>query len=127
MLRVRQLLLLLGLLSLTACDGGLRVERMGDPCADERITLRVEVVDAGGAPVPGAMVTATHLETGRTFTSTTRERGVTTALGEEVGAGTVRVEATAGAKVSPPAEVTWTCDGCNCRPDPASVRLQLHP
>jgi hypothetical protein len=127
MLRVRQLLLFLGFLLLSACDGGVRVNRQGDPCVEDLITLRVEVVDAHGTAVRDATVTAIHADTGRTITGTTSERGVTTAVNEEIGSGIVTVRATAGSKVSPPADVTWTCDGCNCNPDPSTVRLQLNP
>ncbi len=119
--------LLSTLLLLTACDGGLRVDRQGDPCEDTLATMRVEVVDAWGGPVQGATVTATHVETGRTLTSTTGERGLTTAVNESLGAGVVRLEATSGSKTSAPAEMTWLCDACHCTPEPASVRLQLHP
>jgi hypothetical protein len=115
------------LLLLAACDGGLRVDRQGDPCTDTLATARVEVVDAWGAPVQGATVTAIHLETGHTLTSTTSERGLTTAVNASLGPGVVRLEATAGSKTSPPAEMTWTCAGCQCTPEPATVRLQLHP
>jgi hypothetical protein len=126
MLRARQPLLFLGL-ALLSCDGGVRVNRQGNPCVEDLVTLRVEVVDARGDAVRDATVTATHVDTGRTITSTTSERGVTTAVNEELGAGTVRVRATAGSKVSAPAEVTWTCDECHCHPEPSTVRLQLNP
>jgi hypothetical protein len=115
------------LLLLAACDGGLRVDRQGNPCEDTLATVRVEVVDARGAPVQGATVTAMHVETGHTLTTTTGERGLTTAVNESLGPGLVRLEATAGSKTSPPAEMTWRCDACHCTPEPASVRLQLHP
>lgn len=127
MLRARQLLLLLGLTPLVSCDGGLRVNRLGDPCTEKLITLRVEVVNAQGTPVEDALVTATHVDTGRTITGTTGERGVTTAVNEDIGAGTVRLTATAGSKVSAPAEVAWTCDECHCHPEPTTVQLQLNP
>jgi hypothetical protein len=127
MLRARQMFLLLGLAPLVACDGGLRVDRQGNPCAENLVTLRVEVVDAREQPVQDATVTATNKDTGRTITGTTSERGITTAVNEDIGQGIVRLVATAGPKVSSPAEVTWTCDECHCQPDPTSVRLQLHP
>ncbi|OJT23638.1 hypothetical protein BO221_16710 [Archangium sp. Cb G35] len=127
MLRARQLLLLLGLAPLVSCDGGLRVNRQGDPCTEKLITLRVEVVNAQGTPVPDAIVTATHVVTGRTITGTTGDRGVTTAVNEDIGEGPVRLTATAGSKVSTPAEVAWTCDECHCHPEPTSVQLQLNP
>jgi hypothetical protein len=127
MLRARQLLLLLGLVPLVSCDGGLRVNRQGDPCTEKLITLRVEVVNAEGTPVPDALVTATHVVTGRTIIGTTGDRGVTTAVNEDIGEGKVRLSATAGSKVSAPAEVAWTCDECHCHPEPSTVQLQLNP
>ncbi len=129
MRRAHQFLLVLGLAGpLAACDGGVRVERRGNPCEDERVTLRVEVVDSGNVPVPGATVTATHLETGYTITGTTGERGVTTSVSVDrsLGAGRMRVVANLGPTVSEPALVEWTCDDCHCRPEPDSLRLQLH-
>ncbi|MFL5355219.1 carboxypeptidase-like regulatory domain-containing protein [Archangium sp.] len=127
MLRARQPLLFLGLALLASCDGGVRVQRQGDPCTDSLVTLRVEVLDAQGATVKDATVTATNVDTGHTITSTTSDRGVTTAVNEDIGEGTVRLTATAGSKVSAPAEVHWTCDDCHCHPEPATVQLQLHP
>ena len=127
MLRARQPLLFLGLALLASCDGGLKVNQQGDPCTENLVTLRVEVVDAQGAAVRDATVTASNVDTGRTITGTTGDRGVTTAVNEDIGQGTVRLVATAGSKVSAPAEVTWTCDECHCHPEPASVQLQLHP
>jgi hypothetical protein len=127
MLRARQPLLFLGLALLASCDGGLKVHQQGDPCTENLVTLRVEVVDAQGATVKDATVTATNVDTGHTITSTTSERGVTTAVNEDIGEGTVRLTATAGSKVSEPAEVHWTCDECHCHPDPETVQLQLHP
>ena len=127
MLRARQLLLFLGLAPLVSCDGGLKVNRQGDPCVEDPITLRVEVVDAQGFMVREATVTATNVDTGRTITSTTGDRGVTTAVSEDIGSGRVRLTATAGSKVSAPAEVAWTCDECHCHPEPSTLRLQLNP
>lgn len=127
MLRARQPLLFLGLALLASCDGGLKVNQQGDPCTESLVTLRVEVVDAQGATVRDATVTASNVDTGRTITSTTGDRGVTTAVNEDIGEGRVRLVATAGSKVSAAAEVTWTCDECHCHPEPASVQLQLHP
>ncbi|KFA92371.1 hypothetical protein Q664_15945 [Archangium violaceum Cb vi76] len=87
----------------------------------------MEVVNAQGTPVSDAIVTATHVVTGRTITGTTGDRGVTTAVNEDIGEGPVRLTATAGSKVSAPAEVAWTCDECHCHPEPSSVQLQLNP
>ena len=127
MLRARQPLLFLGLALLASCDGGVRVQRQGDPCTDSLVTLRVEVLNAQGATVKDATVTATNVDTGHTITSITSDRGVTTAVNEDIGEGTVRLTATAGSKVSAPAEVHWTCDDCHCHPEPSTVQLQLHP
>ncbi|HYO59454.1 carboxypeptidase regulatory-like domain-containing protein [Archangium sp.] len=127
MFRACQPLLFLGLALLASCDGGLRVNRQGNPCTENLVTLRVEVVDARGTAVRDATVTATHVDTGHTITGTTGDRGVTTAVNEDIGEGTVRLTATSGSKVSAPAEVTWTCDECHCHPEPATVRLQLNP
>jgi hypothetical protein len=128
MSHARAVSMLLGLALLAACDGGLRViTPRGDPCTESLVTLRVEVVDAQGGAVSGAIVTATNTDTGRSITSTTGERGVTTAVNEDIGEGRVRLTALAGSKVSEPAEVSWTCDECHCHPEPSSVQLQLHP
>jgi uncharacterized GH25 family protein len=127
MLRARHVLLLLGLAPLASCDGGIRVNRQGNPCVENLIALRVEVVDAQGRPVKDATVTATHVESTVSITSTTNERGVTTAVTEELGQGAVRLTASAGSKVSPAAQVTWTCDECHCTPEPSTVQLQLNP
>ena len=70
---------------------------------------------------------ATNQDTGRSITGTTGERGVTTAVNEEIGAGPVELMATLGSKVSTTAWVTWTCDGCHCTPEPGVVQLKLHP
>ena len=98
-----------------------------DPCTANLVTLRVEVVDARGAAVPEALVTATNERTGRSITSATSERGVTHAVNEDIGEGPVRLMATAGSKASGTALVSWTCDACHCTPDPGEVRLQLNP
>ena len=118
----------LGCVLLAACDGGLRVQHPPeDACVDTPVTLRVEVVDSQGGAVGDAVVMATNEDTGRSITSTTSERGVTTAVNEDIGAGPVQLVATLGSKVSSSALVSWTCDGCHCNPDPASVQLRLDP
>lgn len=128
MRRARQLLPFLSLALLASCDGGVRANHpQGDLCTELLVTLRVEVVDAQGNAVPNATVTATNEDTGHTITSTTDGEGITRAVNEDLGAGTVRLSAIAGPKVSSTAEVTWTCDECHCHPEPATVQLQLHP
>lgn len=121
-------MMFMGVALLAGCDGGLRVTTpRGDPCTDNLVTLRVEVVDAQGALVDGAVVTATNAGTGHSIIGTTSERGVTTAVNEDIGAGQVRLTAVAGSKTSEPVEVKWTCDECHCTPETDSVQLRLHP
>lgn len=118
----------LGFVLLAACDGGLRVTApKGDDCTESLVTLRVEVVDAAGTGVGAAVVTATNADTGHSITGTTSERGVTTAVNEDIGAGPVRLTAVAGPKSSEPVEVKWTCDECHCHPNPDTVQLRLNP
>ena len=117
----------LGLWLLTACDGGIPAERPSVGCTEVLVTLRVQVLDASGAPVPDATVSATHLETGNTITSVTGSDGITDAVNEQLGAGTVRLSARGGSKLSDSADVRWTCDECHCYPEPGSVQLRLHP
>lgn len=118
-------LLCIGLLS--ACDDAPRVERGGDTCQSELVSLRVEVLSADGARVRGAVVTATNLQSGVSITGITDEQGVTTAVNESLAPSAVRVVATAGSKVSPAQRVEWTCDSCNCVPEPGTVQLELNP
>lgn len=114
------------LMALAGCDDGPGVYRRGNSCEEDLRTLRVEVVTVDGVRVKGATVTATIPSSNRTLTSLTDENGVTTAITELMGPGTMQVWATAGAKVSPPAEVEWRCDDCNCTPEPDSIQLQLN-
>jgi hypothetical protein len=118
-------LLCIGLLS--ACDEAPRVERGGDTCQAELMSLRVEVLSADGARVRGAVVTATNLQSGVSITGVTDEQGVTNAINESLAPSPVRVVATAGSKVSSAERVEWTCDSCNCLPEPGTVQLQLNP
>ncbi len=91
------------------------------------MSLRVEVLSADGARVRGAVVTATNLQSGVSITGVTDEQGVTNAINESLAPSPVRVVATAGSKVSSAERVEWTCDSCNCLPEPGTVQLQLNP
>jgi hypothetical protein len=119
-------LLLLGLTALAACADRPVVDRQGLVCEEDLTTLRVEVVTADGARVKGATVTATNPSSNRTITSLTGEDGVSTAVTELIGPGSMRVWATSGSKVTPEARIEWTCDECHCTPEPAAVLLQLN-
>jgi hypothetical protein len=129
MFKARAVMMLLGLSALPACDGGLRVNPPEtDSCTEHLVTLRVEVVDAGGAMVDDAVVTATNADTGHSITGTTSERGVTLAVNEDIGAGRVWLTAVGGSKSTESAvQVTWTCDDCHCHPEPGTVQLRLRP
>ncbi|XXF75906.1 carboxypeptidase regulatory-like domain-containing protein [Myxococcaceae bacterium GXIMD 01537] len=120
------LLLLLGWVAIAGCDDRPTGERHDNACEEDLLALRVEVVTVDGARVKGATVTANNPSSNRTVTSLTDGEGVSTAITELVGPGTLRVWATAGARVSPTATVEWTCDDCHCYPEPTSVRLQLN-
>jgi hypothetical protein len=96
-------------------------------CSEELVLLRVTVVDADGAPVEGAVVTARNEATGKTLIGTTDARGTTLAVNEEVGVGDVQVQAERAPKSTPPTAVAWTCDECHCYPSTAELTLALNP
>jgi hypothetical protein len=121
------LLVLLGLTCLPACDNRPVVNRGGDVCSEELVSLKVEVVTANGVLVKGATVTAINEETLASITGVTNEVGVSRAVNESLAPGLTRLYATAGSKLSPDAKVEWQCDGCHCQPLPGSVTLQLNP
>lgn len=127
MVRVRGWWWLIGLSLFAGCDESPRVERADDDCQAELVALRVEVLAADGARVRGAAVTATNLSSNASITGVTDEQGVTTAINESLAPSPVRVVASAGSKVSSPARVEWTCDSCNCVPEPSTLQLQLNP
>ncbi|WP_164017346.1 carboxypeptidase-like regulatory domain-containing protein [Pyxidicoccus trucidator] len=125
--RVRGFSWLVGLLFIAACDEAPRMERGGDDCQAELVALRVEVLNAEGARVRGATVTATNTASNVSITGVTDEDGVSTAVNESLAPSPVRVVASAGSKVSSPQRIEWTCDACNCTPEPSTLRLQLNP
>lgn len=127
MVRVRGWWWLIGLSLLAGCDEAPRVEREEDDCQGELVALRVEVVTAEGARVRGATVTATNLTSNASITGVTDEHGVTTAINESLAPSPVRVVANAGSKVSSAWRVEWTCDTCNCVPEPGTLQLELNP
>ena len=96
-------------------------------CTVELVSMTVKVVDAAGAPVEGAMVTATNVVSQKTITAQTNASGTTTAVTEDLGQGTATVRATLGGKVTDQKNVTWTCGNCHCNPDPGLVTLTLSP
>ncbi|HYH99955.1 carboxypeptidase regulatory-like domain-containing protein [Hyalangium sp.] len=119
--------MVLGLACLSACDNRPVVDRGGDVCSEELVSLKVEVITAHGALVKGATVTAINEESQESITGVTNEVGVSRAVNESLAPGLTRLYATAGAKVSPAAEVEWQCDDCHCQPVPGAVTLQLNP
>jgi hypothetical protein len=127
MSRLRILAGLLGIAALSACDNRPVVDDGGEVCAEEMVTLRVEVVTAEGVLVKGATVTATNLTTNQSITSVTNAEGITRAVNESLAPGVTQLHATAGSKVSHPVQVGWECDECHCTPIPGAVTLQLNP
>ncbi|MFZ5470062.1 MAG: carboxypeptidase-like regulatory domain-containing protein [Myxococcota bacterium] len=119
------------LLALAACgpssnhqaDGG----RDRLVCTTELVFITVKVLDALGNPVEGATVTGTNPSSQKTSTGTTNGSGVTTAIGEDLGQGTVHVQATMGTKVSDVKDVVFTCGECHCIGEPNAVTLTLSP
>lgn len=124
---LRILPVLWGLACLPACDNRPVVNRGGDMCSEELVSLKVEVITANGVLVKGATVTAVNEETQQSITGVTNEVGVSRAVNESLAPGRTRLYATAGSKVSPATEVEWQCDECHCQPIPSSVTLQLNP
>jgi hypothetical protein len=120
-------MVLLGLALLSACDNRPVVNDGGESCAEQMVTLRVEVVTAEGVRVKGATVTATNVETNQSITGVTNEAGISRAVNESLAPGVTQLHATAGPKVSPPVQVEWQCDECHCTPIPGAVTLQLNP
>jgi hypothetical protein len=127
MFQSRILAVVLGVASLSACDNRPVVDDGGELCAEEMVTLRVQVVTAEGVLVKGATVTATNEEKNQSITGVTNAEGISRAVNESLAPGVTRIHATAGAKVSPPAQVEWQCDECHCTPIPGAVTLQLNP
>lgn len=128
MFRVRILsVVVLGVAFLSACDNRPVVDRGGDVCSEELVTLKVEVVTAEGVRVKGATVTATNVETAESITGVTNDVGISRAVNESLAPGRTRLSAMAGSKVSPATEVEWQCDECHCSPVPEDVTLQLNP
>jgi hypothetical protein len=118
---------LLGLACLPACDNRPVVNRGGDMCSEELVSLKVAVVTADGVLVKGATVTAINEDPQESITGVTNEVGVNRAVNESLAPGPTRLYATAGAKVSPAIKVEWLCDDCHCQPEPSTVMLQLNP
>ncbi len=127
MFHSRMLPVLWCLACLPACDNRPVVNRGGDVCSEELVSLKVEVVTAYGTFVKGATVTAVNEETQESITGVTNEVGVSRAVNESIAPGRTRLYATAGSKVSAPVAVEWQCDECHCAPDPDAVRLELNP
>ncbi len=127
MIRLRRFSWLLVLPLFAGCDEAPRVERGGDDCQAELVALKVEVMTSEGARVRGATVTATNVASNVSITGVTDEYGVTTAINESLAPSPVRVVASAGSKVSSAQRVQWTCDSCNCVPEPGTLQLELNP
>lgn len=115
------------LLLLSACgsNGGRDAGSNLVTCTDGITSLSVTVRDDTGAPVKGATVSSQHVGTGTTVTSTTNDQGIATAVTSDQGSGSIRITATAGARVAQMQQVEWTCGECTCTAVPASVVLTV--
>ena len=119
----RTLLLLLALpLLATSCGDDADGRRLH--CTGAETFLAVRVVDAGGAPVEDATVTATRTTGGAAQSETTDGEGVAR-FDESSGPGTLRLSARSGSKVSSAGEATWVCGECDCTVTPSSLTLTL--
>ncbi len=121
-----------GTLALCACGTVNKLEPDGGrdrgACTAEFASMAVHVVDAAGAPVDGATVTARNAGLGLSQTGTTNSAGNTTAVNQDIGQGTVTVTASLGTRVSDTQQCTWTCsDQCLCAVQPVALTLTLGP
>lgn len=106
----------------TLPDGG----RERVDCKLDESSLGVKVVDANGAAVEGATVTAVNAGTGQQTSGTTNGAGATHSVDGTLGAGTAVVTASKGQQKSDPVSVQFTCGECGCSVQPASVVITLH-
>ncbi|MCI0572441.1 MAG: carboxypeptidase-like regulatory domain-containing protein [Myxococcaceae bacterium] len=120
--------LLSSVLLLAACGGTVAP----DPGTEEPLDCQaaygwatVKVEDALGAPVAGATVEAMHVDTRYTQAGTTNAQGVTTAVTQDIGAGTVRVRAFHGTRESDTAQLEFICGECSCTAEPRSITLRF--
>lgn len=94
-------------------------------CVEGIQSLNVNVRDAQGNPVKGATVSAKHLGTNTTVTSTTNDQGIATAVTSDMGSGTIQLRATEGTRVSTVQQLDWVCGECACTASPASITLTV--
>lgn len=94
-------------------------------CTNELMVLPVKVIDSTGTPVDGAAVSAKNLSNGKSVNGTTDGRGVTTAVNEDLGTGTVRIQASKGGQTSMVFDVNFTCGECDCAVNPRSATLLI--
>jgi hypothetical protein len=118
------------LLSAAACGGEPPTNALGEvpaeACDNKHLDfVTTTVVDSAGAPVAGATVVGTHLQSGLTQTGTTGASGVSKAITEDVGAGRVAVQAYRGSQPSDVVEVEFVCGDCGCTPQPQAVTVRL--
>ena len=107
-------------------------------CTTEYVYVPVKVVNKQGAAVPNAIVTAKNVsrfQAGQpntadagpqtTITGTTNEQGVTSAIGESIGPGTVEISARLDTRTSNVVQTEWRCGECHCQVEPSTVTLTL--
>ncbi len=94
-------------------------------CTREVVSITVRVVDAQGNPVEGATVTGTNIGTGKQATGTTNAQGITQAIDESLGGGSVVIRAQKDSKTTGQAQVNFVCGECHCSGEPNYVTLTL--
>ena len=130
---IRRILLASSLaFSLAACGGGgepmvpdAGTEQLGCTPDELEAHLAVVVVDAQGAPVQGAEVTAKNLGSGKTISANTDGDGVTVAVGTSIGSGSVQVTAKQGSRLSDTKQAEFDCGGCTCTISPPTITLTI--
>lgn len=94
-------------------------------CAEETPSLSVKVLDNQGNPWNEATVTGTNLGSLKVLTGVTNGAGINRSINGDIGAGTVRVQASAGGRQSPVYDVQWVCGECNCAVQPGAITLTI--
>jgi hypothetical protein len=104
-------------------DGG----RPRQVCESTLTVIPVHAVDAMGAPLGNATITATNQSTGAVQTGTTNGNGDTAAITDELGRGQIEITAEAGAlKTKQGFLVEIACDSCDCTAMPGFATVTLY-
>jgi hypothetical protein len=117
--------------SLAACGGGetpvpdAGTEQLGCTPDELEAHLAIIVVDAEGEPVPNAEVTARNLGSNKTVAANTDGNGITTAVGTNLGSGSILVSAKQDTRLSDTKQAEFDCGACTCTISPPSITLTI--